>query len=66
MVRRKGLLDEFPYVRRIRGMILVRTEVAGRVRQLLEDLGAEVRARTVVLSKEDREALTDARRTRPG
>ena len=55
--RRKGLLDEIPYVRLIRGVVIVRTEDAGRVTALLEGFGAEVHARTVALTKEDRTTL---------
>lgn len=39
VIRRKGLLDEIPYVRRIRGVVIVRTEDAGRVVRLLERMG---------------------------
>ncbi len=45
MVQRKGLLDEIPHVRLIRGVILVRTENPRRVVALLEEMGAEVHIR---------------------
>lgn len=51
--RRKGLLDEIPHVRLIRGVIIVRTEDAERVATFLGGLGAEVRARTVFLTAAD-------------
>ena len=54
---RKGLLDEIPYVRLIRGVVIVRTEDAGRVLDLLGKFGTEVHARTVDLTREDREIL---------
>ncbi len=57
VVRRKGLLDEIPHVRRIRGVILVRTEDAERVTRFLKDWGAEATTRTVILREEDRERL---------
>jgi len=57
VVRRKGLLDEIPHVRLIRGVVIVRTEDAGRVVTLLEEMGAEVHARRVELTKEDRRTL---------
>ena len=51
--RRKGLLDEIPYVRLIRGVVIVRTEDAGRVTAFLGALGAEAHCRKVVLTKDD-------------
>ncbi len=54
---RPGLLDDIPYVRLIRGVIIVRTEDAIRVADFLEGLGSEVHKRKVELSKEDRDAL---------
>lgn len=38
-------------------MVIVRTEDAGRVVELLRELGAEVHARTVTLTRKDRESL---------
>ena len=55
--RRKGLLDEIPYVRLIRGVVIVRTEDAGRVIEFLKGFRAEVHARTVTLTNEDRDRL---------
>jgi len=59
--RRRGLLDEIPHRRLIRRVLVVRTEDAGRVVELLEEMGAEVHARRVELTREDREAMRDAR-----
>ncbi len=55
--RRKGLLDEIPHVRLIRGVILVRVKDAERVVRFLERFGAEVHRRAVELTKVDRETL---------
>ncbi len=55
--RRKGLLDEIPHVRLIRGVIIVRTEDAGRVSDFLTLCDAEVHTRAVKLSREDRYLL---------
>ncbi len=55
--RRKGLLDEIPHVRLIRGVIIVRTEDAGKVLELLRALRAEVHRREVELTEEDRQCL---------
>src|SRR3990170_8734849 len=60
--RRKGLLDEIPRVRLIRGMIIVRTEDAGRVVALFEVMGVEVQARRVYLVAADIDALRRIRR----
>ncbi len=55
--RRKGLLDGIPHVRLIRGVILVRTEDAAKLCEFLERMAAEVHARRVILTGEDRAAL---------
>ena len=55
--RRRGLLDDIPHRRLIRGVLIVRTEDAGRVVELLRELGAEVHERRVELTREDRVAL---------
>ena len=57
VVRRKGLLDDVPHVRLIRGAVIVRTEDAERVTRFLSRSGPEVHARRVELTMEDREAL---------
>ncbi len=51
--RRKGLLDEIPHVRLIRGVIIVRAKDAGRVLAFLEALGLEIHCRKVDLTKDD-------------
>ena len=61
---RKGLLDEIPYVRLIRGVVIVRKEDAQRVLALLKELGAEVHTRTVTLTKEDPRTLRPGRAVR--
>jgi len=55
--RRKGLLDEIPHMRLIRGVVIVRTEDAERVVALLEALGAEVHSRVVGLTGDDLKAM---------
>ncbi len=52
--RRKGLLDEIPHVRLIRGVVIVRTEDATRVVEFLRKFHCEVHARTVHLDSQDR------------
>ncbi len=55
--RRKGLLDEIPHVRLIRGVIIVRTEDRHKVTAFPESLGAEVHTRSVKLTRGDLQAL---------
>ncbi len=55
--RRPGLLDDIPHVRMIRGVIIVRTQDGAKVQRFLESMEAEVYARAVRLTPEDRRAL---------
>ena len=57
--RRKGLLDEIPYVRLIRGVIIVSTKNAGEVIKFLRKFNAEIHVRKVVLTPGDREVLQE-------
>ncbi len=50
---RRGLLDDIPYVRLIRGVIIVHTDDAKQVMDFLQDLHAEVHVRQVKLIPED-------------
>ncbi len=54
---RHGLLDDIPYVRLIRGVIIVRTEDANRVLGFLRGFHAEVHMRRVQLTLEDQQTL---------
>ena len=55
--RRKGLLDELPYLKLIRGVLIVKIEDKNRVVELLEGFNAECHTREVVLTPEDIKAL---------
>ena len=55
--RRPGFIDGIPHLRVIRGVVIVRTEDAGKVMSFLKEFGAEVYAWTVVLTHEDEKAL---------
>ncbi len=57
MYRRKGLLDDIPQVRLIRGVVIVRTEDAGHVCRFLRTLGAKVIPRRVRLTVDDARSL---------
>ena len=52
--RRRGLLDDVPHHRLIRGVLILRAEDADRVAGWLRELGAEVHVRRVGLTEEDR------------
>src|SRR5437867_2658574 len=56
--RRRGILDDIPYRRLIRGVLILRTEDADRVAEWLRERGAEVHLRRVELSEADGGALT--------
>jgi hypothetical protein len=55
--RRKGLLDEIPAHRLIRGVIIVKEADVKPVMDLLNDFDAEVFVRKVVLTADDKKAL---------
>ena len=55
--RRKGLLDEIPSVRLIRGVIIVEKKNKKKILELLEEFDAEVYVREVVLIRKDLKAL---------
>lgn len=54
---RKGLLDEVPYQKLIRGVLIVRMKDKNRVVELLKSFNAEVHIRHIVLTPEDIKAL---------
>lgn len=56
-VRRRGLLDDVPHTRLIRGVVVLRQEDAKAVRDLLDELGCEVHEQRVELTAEDRRRL---------
>jgi hypothetical protein len=55
--RRKGLLDEIPSVRLIRGVIIVEKRNKKKILDMLEEFDAEVYVREVVLIRKDLKAL---------
>lgn len=57
--RRKGLLDEIPHRRLIRGVFVLREKDAPAVRRLLRELGCEIHERRVELTPADERALTE-------
>ena len=57
--RRKGLLDEIPHVKLIRGAIIVSTRDASEVIEFLRRFNAEVHVRDVILTSQDRKVLQE-------
>ena len=55
--RRRGLLDDIPHRRLIRGVLILRAEDGDRVAGWLRELGAEVHLRRVELTEEDEQHL---------
>jgi len=55
--RRRGLLDELPYRKLLRGVIIVKEEHLKTVLDFLDNYDAEVHVREVRLTKEDEEIL---------
>jgi hypothetical protein len=55
--RRKGLLDEIPHRKLIRGVIILSTRDANEVIKFLKEFNAEVHVRDVVLTQTDRKML---------
>lgn len=55
--RRRGLLDEIPYRRLIRGVIIIRTKDQDQVLELLNSFDAEIFVRNVELTTEDNKTL---------
>ena len=56
-IRRRGLLEEIPHVRLIRGVIVIREKDAEAVRKLLTTLGCEIHERRVELTPADQTRL---------
>ncbi len=51
--QRKGFLDNFPYIKPIRGVIIVRKEDASEIISFLESYNAEIYARDIILLEKD-------------
>lgn len=55
--RRRGLLDEIPHIKLVRGAIIVSARDGKEVVRFLREFNAEVQARDVVLTPHDRKVL---------
>ena len=54
---KRGLLEEIPHIRLIRGVIIVRRQDAPRLEAFLKGYGAEYHARTIELEPSDQKKL---------
>lgn len=54
---REGFLDNFNYIRPLRGVLIVRQEEAPAIIDFLKDYNAEVFVRDVILEEEDKQKL---------
>jgi len=54
---KRGLLEDIPHIRLIRGVIIVRRQDAPRVEAFLKEYGAEYYVRTVELEPSDQRKL---------
>ena len=55
--RRHGFLDEIPYNKLIRGIIIIQTDDVGQVTEFLEQYSAEYHVRVVELTERDHEVM---------
>ncbi|TET90925.1 MAG: hypothetical protein E3J35_04625 [Methanomassiliicoccales archaeon] len=55
---RKGLLDDIPYVKLIRGVVIVKEKDSKRVVEFLKGYDAKVHVREVTLSRRDERTLS--------
>ena len=55
--RRHGLMDEIPYNKLIRGVIIIQADDVGRVTEFLDQYSAEYHVRVVELTEMDREVM---------
>lgn len=58
--RRKGLLDEMPNIKLIRGVIIIPKKYTNRIIKFLQEYNAEIHARTIILTAQDRKSLSKA------
>ena len=57
--RRPGFLDDIPHHKLIRGVLVLREKDADRVVKFLDQYNAEIHVRSVTLTKNDIEALSE-------
>jgi hypothetical protein len=55
--RRKGILDDIPHIKLIRGVVMVSNDNAEKVIEFLKEFNAEYYVRDVILLPEDEDSL---------
>lgn len=55
--KRGGFLEKFPYIKPLRGVLIVRTKDSKSIISFLKDFNADIFVRNIVLTKEDMRKL---------
>lgn len=55
--QRKGFIDNYPYIKPLRGVIVVRKKDADKIISYLESYNVEIYARDIILLKDDLKKL---------
>ena len=55
--QREGFIERFPYIKPLRGVIVVKKEDAKEIISFLNSYDAEIYARDIILIKEDKDKL---------
>ena len=55
--QRKGFIENFPYIKPLRGVIVVRKEDADEIISFLKSYNAEIYARDIILTQDDLKKL---------
>ena len=55
--KRNGYIDQFSYIKPLRGVLVVKKEDAGEIISFLESYNADIYARDIILLNEDQKAL---------
>ena len=56
---RKGLLDDIPHVKLVRGVIITTHDNLNKITEFIEKLKVEYHVRAVILTEEDRKILSE-------
>jgi hypothetical protein len=60
--KRKGFIERFPYIKPLRGVIIVKKEDAKKIISFLNSYNAEIYARDIILVKEDKDKLKSVKK----
>lgn len=56
---KRGLLEDIPHIKLVRGVIILKREDLGVVLKFLKEFNAEVHTRDIILTPEDEKTLVD-------